>query len=191
MSEEVKPPVLSTKALQDVHKAVFICNEYPDKTIREVASLFELGALDINNALWRAEDLGFITVEEARTFKVNKLPAEWNLGEDVDLLREALLYTFNHMARSEADLEETYLSNMTKGYPAHDVAIVIKGLLREGVIVNYDLTNTTVMPNKSKKARGRGEPGETVKDTYTFYTLTENLEQQWGKKQFPDQTRVQ
>lgn len=183
---------LSTKALQDVHKAVFICNEYQDKTIREVASLIELSALDINAALWRAEDMGFITVDdEKRIFKINKLPEEWNLGEDVAFLRSQLLYAFSHMARSEADFEETYLSNSTKGYVAHDVVIVLKSLLSEGVIVTYDLTNTTEIPNKSKKARGRGEPGETVKDTYTFYTLAENAGKKWGLSQFPDQSRVE
>ena len=182
---------LSGKALQDVHKAVFICNAYPEKTIREVASLFELGAIDINNALWRAEDLGFITVEENRDFKVVKVPEEWEFGEDVQLLREQMVYMFNHMARSEADVEENYLANMTKGYPAHDVTVVIKQLLAEGVLETYDLTNTFDLPAKSKKARQRGEKGETVRDTYTFYCLAGNKDKQWGKKQFQDQGRVE
>jgi hypothetical protein len=181
---------LSEQSLQDVHKAVFLCNVYPDKTIREIASLMEMGAVDINNALWRAEDMGFISVEEARTFKVLKTPEEWNLGEDVAHLREQLLYTFSHMARSEADVEENYLGNMTKGYAAHDVAIVMKQLLGEGLLVDYQLTNSTEMP-LSKKAKGRGEKPEIVKDTYTFYTLAENVEHQWGKKQFGDESRVQ
>lgn len=181
---------LTGKALNDVHKAVFLCNEYKDKTIREVATLLELSAMDINNALWRAEDLGYITVDEdKRTFKVEKLP-EWDLGEEVQFLKEQLTYTFNHMARSEADIEENYLSNMTRGYAAQDLTIAVKQLLAEGVITTYDLTNTTEMPNKSKKARGRGEPGETVTDTYTFFCLTENAGKEWGRKQFANQDRV-
>jgi hypothetical protein len=182
-------PELNERAMQDVHKAVFLCQAYPDKTIREIASLMELGAVDINNALWRAEDLKFIEVEEQRTFKILKTPETWELGEDVAYLREQLLYTFSHMARSEADIEENYLGNMTKGYPAHDVAIVMKQLLSDGTVVDYQLTNSTEMP-LSKKAKGRGEKPEIVKDTYTFYTLAENVEHQWGKKQFGDESRV-
>lgn len=183
-------PDLSERALQEVHKAVFLCQAYPAKTIREIASLMELGAVDINNALWRAEDEGYISVDdEKRAFKVLRTPTEWNLGEEVAYLREQLLYTFEHMARSEADIEENYLGNMTKGYQAHDVAIVMKQLLSEGVVVDYQLTNSTEMP-LSKKAKGRGEKPEIVKDTYTFYTLAANVEKQWGKKQFGDETRV-
>lgn len=184
------PDILTGKALNDVHKAVFICNEYQDKTIREVASLLEMSALDINNALWRAEDLGNITVVEQRTFTINKLPAKWEFGEDVELLHDQIKYTFNHMARSEADIEETYLSNMTRGYPAQDVLIAIKQLIAEGVITAYTLTNQTAMP-QSKKAKGRGDKAKTVEDTYTFYTLVENVSKGWGKKQFTDQDRVQ
>lgn len=181
---------LNGRALNDVHKAVYLCNEYQDKTIREVASLLELSAMDINNALWRAEDMGFITVdEEKRTFKVEKLPEEWDLGEDVQFLKDQLIYTFNHMARSEADIEENYLANMTRGYAAQDLVIATKELLAEGVITTYELTNLTEMPI-SKKAKGRGEQAKTVEDTYTFYCLTENKGKEWGRKQFKNADRV-
>lgn len=182
---------LTGKALNDVHKAAFLCNEYKDKTIREVASLLELSAMDINNALWRCEDLGYITVdEEKRTFTVNNLPEKWEFGEDVEFLKDQLIYTFNHMARSEADIEENYLANMTRGYAAQDLVIATKQLLADKVITTYELTNETEMP-LSKKAKARGKDPQIVRDTYTFYCLTENLGKEWGRKQFKNQDRVQ
>lgn len=169
---------LKGKALETVHKLVYLANEYPNKTMREVAALFELPPLDINIAVWRAEDMGFLHINEDGKFHIDKVPTKWELGEDLERLKEQIIYYFNHLARKEADLEETYLSNLAMGYPPHDLFIVIKQLLHDRVLGTYELKDT------------RKEGKKHVVDTYTFYSLWDNSEQQWGKKQFKDETKV-
>lgn len=175
---------LSGQALQDVHKMVYLAREYPKKTIKELTKLFELSALDINNALWRAQDMNYLIVdEETKLFTVDTVPEAWDFGEDVDFLKEQLVYAFNHLARDEADMEETYLGNWTRGYPVHDLSIAIKQLLEDRVLATYEIgNNVDVKPGKPAKGQRT--------DTYVFYCLYENMENRWGTKQFPDKARL-
>jgi len=177
-------PQLSGQALHDVHKVVFLANEYPGKTAKELAKLFDLSALDINAAMWRAEDLGYLVVDrETGKYTVDTVPEKYEFGDDVQFLRDQITYTFEHLATTEVDIEENYLANMTMGYSASDVSIVVKGLLADGVLTTYEVGNT-VDVNPKKPAKGQRT------DTYLFYTLKGNEQHQWGRKQFKDASRL-
>lgn len=182
---------LTGKPLNDVHKVVFLANEYPKKTLQDLAKLFELPALDINNAIWRAQDMGFLVINGDSTFSVDRVPDSdmWQFGESVESLKAQLIYYFKHLARSESDIEETYLGNVTGGYPSHDVFVALKVLLADRVLATYQITDLLEIP-ASKKAKGKGKKPEVREDVYTFYTLWENSEQQWGKKQFKDTSKL-
>lgn len=181
---------LTGKALQDVHKAVFVINEYPKKTVNDIAQLLQMSPMDINIAVWRAEDMGLLYVDkETHYAKVEMVPEKWEFGESIDYLKSQIIYYLQHLARNEADIEETYLSNLAMGYPAHDLIIAIKQLLADRVIAEYTITDTTEI-KPSKKGLKRGKKPEFREDTYTFYSLWENSEQRWGEKQFKDTTKL-
>lgn len=180
---------LTGKPLHDIHKVVYLANEYPKKTIQEIAKMFDLSALDINNAIWRAEDMGYLVIDADGKFTVDTVPEKWEFGEGVADLRAQLIYYFKHMARKEADIEETYLGNVTVGYPSQDHFVVIKQMLSDRVLATYTLTDQLEIP-VSKKAKARGKQPEVREETYTFYTLWENSEQEWGRKQFRDSTKL-
>lgn len=180
---------LSGKALEQVHKIVFLANEYPSKTMQEIAKLFEMPPLDINIAIWRAADMGFLTIDENNKFTIHEVPDKWELGDNINFLKTQLTYYFSHLARDEADLEETYLSNLTAGYPAHDHLIVMKLLLSERILTSYKLIEEIEIP-VSKKAKVRGKKPLKHDQAYTFFSLWANSEQQWGRKQFKEGTKL-
>lgn len=168
---------LTGKALHNVHKVVFLANEYPTHDMKKISKLMPVGPLDFNAAAWRAQDMGLLTINKDKSFTVEKVPEKWELGPEIQHLRETLMYYFKHLARFEADIEEVYLSNITMAYEPHDVLIITKQLLNERVIATYDITSDEpIDPEKPELG--------TAKSTYTFFTLWENLEQRWGAKQF-------
>lgn len=168
---------LTGKPLHNVHKVVFLANEYPQHDMKKIAKIMPVSPMDFNVAAWRAQDVGLLTINKDKSFTVEKLPKKWELGPEVQHVRESLVYYLNHLARSQADLEEVYMSNITMGYPAHDVIIATKQLLNERIIATYDITSDEPIDPK------KPELGNN-KSTYTFFTLWENLEQRWGAKQF-------
>lgn len=200
-------PKLQDRELQAVHKFVYLANEYPEKQVQEVAALFQWSPLDLNCAIWRAEDLNFFTIEEyvadeelspaqqaAEKAKGGKLtihnvPDAWEFGPEVESIKASILYAFGRLAKLEADMEENYFGNWTAGYPAHDVMIATKALINEKKIATYEIKDRVELP-LSKKAKGKGVKPEIREDIYTFYTLFENLENRWGAKQFKEQENL-
>lgn len=180
---------LTGRSLENVHKIVFLANEYPGKKFMEIASMVQMGALDKNVAIWRAQDLGLITVNEDDSYAVDEVPDKWELGSDVAGLIELISYTFKRLSRDEMDLEENILGNWCVGYPAHDVMIAMKTLINDKVLIDYEIKNTDEVP-LSKKAKGKGKKPETRESIYTFYTLYENMEMRWGTKQFKKQEEL-
>lgn len=173
-----------SKELQNVHKMVYLANEYPDKPIQGIAALFELSPLDINNAAWRAEDLNYLIVDkDTGKFTVADIPRKWDFGPELETLKKEILYYMEHIARTENDLEEVYMSNVTAGYPAHDITIAMKQLLNDRRLATYELTTDEPVDPK------RPEKG-TTEETYTFYSLWENVENRWGEKQFKKQQQL-
>lgn len=157
--------------LNILHKLIYLANEYPDKSITELAELFRIPIIDINAAIWMAQDSGFISVDEKKkTFKVENIPEKWELGKNVAMLVNTLLYVFRRLAKDGSDIEDGNLALWLGGYPTHDTLIAIKYLINENNLVSYTLKDG--------------------KDEYTFYTLTENTGKKWGQKQFKDKAKL-
>lgn len=175
---------------ENAHKLGFLANEYAGKSITELAEFFQMGPLDFNVAVWRAQDMGFITVDSKDgkvTFHENL--GKWIFGEETDRLISAIPYAIAKLNEDEADMEEQYMINWASGHRLHDYLVAIKWLLNEGIIASYEIENTTVIP-PSKKGKKRGKQTKKTVDKYTFYTLPLNEKHHWGLKQFEDQDRV-
>ena len=170
----VKKTELTGKALENVHKVVFLVNEYPGKSMKEITELFQLPKLDVNVAIWRAQDMGFLTVDESGKPTIHEVPDKWELGEVTEHLKETILYCFKRLARDEMDMEENLFGWWTGGYPVHEVMIAMKQLINDKQMIDYEIKEV----HKAKKNKPARE------ETYTFYTLYENMEMRWGTKQF-------
>jgi hypothetical protein len=198
------------KELWDVHKVTFLMQQYPGKTINEFADMFLVPSMnlnftipgmsifEINVAIWRAADAGFITIDDPNfdgtghyTVHEDKLPDAWNFGTEVKALLRSIPYLLEKLNKEEGDIMERQLQQwFAPNFARHDYTIALKFLLNAHVLASYDLTNVnTVEP--SKKAKGKGAKPKEIRDTYTFYTLWANGEQRWGLKQFPDQSKVE
>lgn len=147
-------------------KVTFLVREYPDHTLGQIIELLGMPAININTAIWYAQEQGWISEPDEETGKVTLLnePTTWEFGDSTNNLEAMLVYSFNQLVKKETDLEETYLSNWTAGYPSHDVLIALKDLENQGILVQYQL-----------------EDGE---NKYVFFTLAENRDKLWGQKQF-------
>lgn len=183
-------PKLSDKNLQEVHKLVFLAGEFPNKQMSELGTLFGMSMFDINAAVWRAKDLGLFYVDDKTGFyKVEKEPETWDFGPEVQELMDTVMYVFEKLAEGEHDMEETNFGQWAEGHLTHNVLVTIKKLLKDGKLVSYELT-TSNTKEPSKKGLKRGKEPKVIESTYTFYTLPENLEKQWGRKRFPDQSML-
>ena len=160
------------KMIENAHKVVFLVKNYPDKNLEHIIAALQMPAIEINNAIWVAVDMGFIVDPDTTEGKMELLkePEEYQLGQACADLRAMIVFTFNRLATQEKDLEENYMSNWTLGYAGHDVLITLKQLINEHVLATYQLTDP-----------------EDTKSTYTFYSLYENSEQMWGRKNFKQQ----
>ena len=186
----MKPEDLKPKDLQNVHKLVYLANEYQKENIRELGEMFSMTMLDINATIWRARDLGYMIIDDSTgVYKVDTEPEKWQFGAEVEELCDTLLYVFAKLAERETDLEDQEFGQWCAGHLTHDVAVATKKLLNNRQLASYELTTLNEQP-VSKKAAGRGKKPKTLESTYTFYTLWENMEQRWGSKRFKDQSKL-
>lgn len=180
---------LKGKDLHDVHKFVYMANEYADKTIDEIAGLFvDMAPIDVSVAVWRAQDLGMVELSDgSRQAKViiHDLPKKWEFGPEAERLISQIKYTFKRTARDEKDIEEHYLMNMMQGYKPVDVMISMKFLMNQKFLGSYTVEDITVLKPATKK-----KPARIDKAVYTFYSIYDNLEQEWGRKQFKDAEKL-
>lgn len=166
----------TTRMLNNAHKFTLMAKTYPEKPLSELLKLFgPTPGIDLNTAIWYATELGLIKdpakePNETGTIEVLSEPKEWALGQTIEDLRVGITYTLQKMALKEQDLEENYIANWTLGYMGHDVMLALQSLLNDNTLIRYELTDP-----------------EDLKSTYTFYTLYENGEQMWGRKQFKKQ----
>lgn len=152
---------------ENVHKFVLLANQYQDHTVGDLAELFQLPAIDMNVAIWAAEDASMITVDKkTKKITIGHLPEYWSLGSDVEHLKSLIMSTLKHFAKDKSDLEETYFAGWCAGYTTQDIVIATISLELSGDIATYEIEDTG---------------GDS---TYTFYCLPENLSKRWGQKQF-------
>lgn len=173
---------LKSEFLYDMHKVIYLAKRYPDKTTGDLAEMFEISILDFNAALWRAQDRGFIRVEVDESKKeaekklsVIKTPKEWKFGPDIEHLMQLLNYAIRRLnEQAQSDLEEGELGMWLMGYTSQDRFIAQNWLVEESkTLATYEVKDVD-----------SDEKGKEISSTYTFYTLRENLDKQFGRQQF-------
>jgi hypothetical protein len=175
------------KILENAHKLAFYMQQYPDKRLPEVSTQMAMPAIDINAAMWCAEDMGYIAPVNKGTGELRFLaePADgWEFGQGVSDLKASLMYCMAVLARREADLEEFFIARWTAGYPAFDIIVAVKSLLVNGHLVEYELQDQRV-DEKGNKMFEEDE-NTPLMDVYIFYTLAANAGKEWGKASFKD-----
>lgn len=181
---------LEGKQLWNVHQLLYLSNEYPDKSMKDLGELFLLTMMDMNVAFWQAEELGYLLVNEKTSdCKVKVVPEKWELGPDVQAIEDAIMYTVNLLATREVDFVEDQLMMWLNGSPIQHHLTAVKHLLNEGKLATYKVTNITEI-KPSKKGLKRGKQIKKVEDVYTFYTLPEHKDKEWGRRQFQDASRL-
>lgn len=182
-------PKFNKRTLENVHKLVYLANEYPEHNIIKLSQLFQTSPIDFNVAAWAARDLGYIEIGKDNGVTIKKLPEKWEFGELISHLLEVIPYAIKQINSEEADIEDNYLGSWTAGYPAHDVMIATRYLVNTTVLARYEVENKTeINPNRAERRKGAVK--ETIVDTYTFYTLPKNLKHRWGEKQFDSPERL-
>lgn len=152
--------------IHNANKVGYLVKQYPEHDMNQIIGLFVLPPIDINAAVWAAIELGFISEPDPDEHAVRLLkePESWDFGQDVNDLIDTIYYCMEKLNSKENDMEDNYLSNWTMGYQAHDILVAMKRLLENKQLATYEL-----------------EDGENA---YDFYTLYDNREQLWGRKQF-------
>lgn len=156
-----------------MHKFVYLANQYEKKNLSDLTLLFQVPSLDMNAAIWLAQDLGYVSIE-GKQVTVENIPSQWNFGDNSKTLMGTILYVIQRLNREEGDLEETKIATWCQGFPAHDYVLALNYLVNEKIVAEYRLKDL-----KDKKS------------IYTYYTLPCNLSEEWGKKQFKNQKKVE
>lgn len=144
---------------------------HPDWSVSEIATQLGYSTVFIIDALNYAEDMKFIsrnlkkdTLLVKSAFKKLSSP---DFGEDIFALRMAIFRTLNAENLKEQDIEEGLMWQWSNGVRPIFIEIAIDALIGFDAIVKYDLTDP-----------------KDDKSVYTFLTLPDHVEHQWGKKQF-------
>lgn len=154
---------------------------YPDHKLPELLPLMEISPVDINTAIWRAREAGWVTIND-KTGEVTVLEefsesypkGGYPWGEDIEKTKDRVIYAIRKLNELETDMEEFILSQWFKGYGAHDLIIVLQNLIEEKRLASYSIDD----------GKGKG------KSRYVFYTLYENKDKLWGKSAFKDQGKI-
>lgn len=156
----------SQRMFQNANKIAYLVQQYPEHKLTEIIGLLQMPAIEINTAIWRATEEGFISEpdKDNGTIELLKAPETWDFGTTVNDIKDMLLYSFAELSKKETDLEENYLSQWTAGYPTHDILIATRHLLETKELAQYMI--------------------EDKDSTYTFFTLYENRDKLWGRQQF-------
>lgn len=157
--------------LHNANKISYLFQQFPKHTPTEILALLQMPPVDANAAMWYAQELGWISDLDKKKDKIKVLsaPESWDFGPLEDTLEDTLVYCFKQIAKNETDLDEKFLSDWTAGYPAHDVIIAMKRLLNDKVLFEYLLFDIDK---------------DGTENQYKFFTLYENKDKQWGKKNF-------
>lgn len=167
------------KNLHNAHKIVYLVRAYPGKPLNDqfdpkthertetgLFSMLTMPAIDINVAVWVAQEYGWLgeTDIKTNTIELLDLPKEWNFGPAQQHLEGMVMYAFRKLAEKETDLEEYSINQWFGGHPVQDIFVTLKRLIETQQLHEYEI-----------------EDGE---NKYIFYTLYENRDKLWGRKQF-------
>lgn len=161
--------MISDKRFHNANKFAYLVQVYPEHTIEQIIALLDMTAIEINTAIWDAANAGWVlNIEDTEApVGVGDLPEGFELGPDIEEMKNMLTLCFWQLSKKEIDLEEHYVSEWTRGHKAHDVMIALRQLLDDEILASYTLT----------------DPKDT-ESVYTYYTLYANREQKWGRKSF-------
>ena len=155
---------------ENANKLGYLRVKYPDLNSEKLLDLLQVSGFDKNAAIWLADELKFIETDtKSGTMSVGKAPETWDFGPDVAALQETIVYCFQQLAKRQTDMEEHFVTNWLASYPPQDTICAMQQLVDNRVLFEYILTDDS-------KALGKSE--------YLYYTLYENSEMQWGKKNF-------
>lgn len=162
--------------IENAQKVSYIVSKFPELSFGDIMELVQLPSLDIDAALWRAQDMGWIEVDKKKEFiRLIEIP-RFSFGEEVEGIKDRILYAFKKLGELESDMDDFTLGKWLLGFVARDAVIALKQCLDDGTLCSY-----TIIDSGNKK-EGDNE--------YTFYTLPENLDKKWGKKQFKNQRKL-
>lgn len=167
--------MVTTKIKKNAHKIAYIAYSFKDLNLFQIVNLLHMPGVDINAAIWYAQEIGLIELKLLSDGKygndIEKVnaPTEWVFGDDINDLTESILYCVTNLAKDEVDIEEKAMDQWLAGYPHQDILVAIQLLLESEALSKY------VINDKDEKG---------TDNKYSFYTLTENKDKQWGKKQF-------
>lgn len=172
------------RMIENAHKLTYMLYCYPKKTIMEIINFFQLPPVHINAAIWKAEDMGYISKADSETGMVEILsaPEPFEFGDTTNELMELLKYCFQKLSVDEKDLEENYLNQWLAGYGSHDHIVAMKYLLNTGVLAEYTVDDTQ-MDEKGRPVLDK-KTKEPVVNEYVFYTLAGNEDHRWGERRF-------
>lgn len=173
------------KMKQNMHQLVALANHYPSETIFEIAGKMNtLPNIEVNIAIWQAQDEGFLTIDEKEgTFTVDKVPETWEFGPEVVQTIDEVSYLMHYYEKKENDIhdQELLLKHLV-GIRPHVQIVAINKMLDDGTLKSYTIENIDLKGKKKQK--------KEVKSQYLFYTLADNFGKHWGLKQFKDQSRA-
>ena|ERR1019366_4802673 len=152
-------------------KFVYLAAKYPKHKLSEIMALMQLPGIDLQAAVYRCVDLGWLKAPDKDAPAVLSHLPELSFGEEVHELKDRISYVLKKLGDKEQDAGEELVAGWCGGYPSHDVIIALSELMREKVIDTYLIK----------------DPDDA---TYTFYALTENIGKDWGKKQFKSQKKL-
>lgn len=158
---------------QNMHKFLFLANEFPGKKIDHVINLFQLPLIEVNNTIERLSEEGYLHIDsKTNRYDVLKVPEVWVFGDGVQRISEGVLYAMNTYAdRWGRDVEENYFGGWLTGYASHDVMVAVHQLLNENKLAKYVLES---------KSEGK----------YLFYCLPQHIDEERGRKQFKKPQKV-
>lgn len=182
---------MSKQLTENALKLAYFIKSYPDiKEIEELRKMFRaLPLLDFNCAAWYAEDQGWIKVDQInKTMETDEADVfeDVDFGENVNHLKELMVYTVGKFAIEEMDVEEELMSSFTSGYEPQDIMIAMKHLLDTGEIKTYRIIDSVVVKKATKK---RG--AEVAESAYDYYTLPENYDKEWGSRDFKGKIKLE
>lgn len=165
------------------HKMLAVAKDKDCKTVGDLTDFFPTAApLDFNCAVWWAQDNELMKLK-GKKGKLELLDgyslSELDDDENVDHLRSVIVYLLEQLEKTEQDPEQNWLISWCEGYHVHDVYTALRVLEDLGAIARYEVKDST-----------NTEEGDDL-DIYTFVTLYNNKDKEWGWKQFKDQSQLE
>jgi len=161
---------------QTANILAFYSYYHPGETVDEIAIDFKLPAAMIINGLYYGERNGIFTAKKKGTqFKeilVSAVPDNnADFGKDLERVKSNIHEIITNLNSDKSDITDDNLF-IWLGVPFIVAKVALRLLVNEGKIVRYWIRDP-----------------KDAKSKYNFYTLTENKDELFGRKQFKRQPK--